>query len=114
MIHDRQVRFISCIRSVELKLLVVQSSARTCWCWRDPVLTPHTLPWWPAGCAGAVVCADDEECADRTAREARAASPANFIWTQVHFLVFSNGLANMAFFQESAVQWVAPTCTFCC
>lgn len=50
------------------------------------------VPRWPAGCAGAVVCADDEECADRAAREARAASPANFIWTQVPPLCFLTGL----------------------
>ncbi|KAK9846542.1 hypothetical protein WJX81_006260 [Elliptochloris bilobata] len=44
---------------------------------RQDMLSRHVT-----GSAGAVVCVDDDECADKAAREARAATPANFLWTQ--------------------------------
>ena len=45
----------------------------------------QALTGWllPAGSAGAVPCADDEECAAKAAREARSPAPAHFLWTQV-------------------------------
>lgn len=44
----------------------------------------HALTGKPllAGSAGAVPCADDEECAVKAAREARSPAPAHFLWTQ--------------------------------
>ena len=55
----------------------------TCWVKRRVMhASPDGVAAAMAGSAGAVPCADDEECAAKAAREARSPAPAHFLWTQ--------------------------------
>jgi hypothetical protein len=84
------LRSRACLRSMccPAQCLLVRSCLVHCmpgFCSNKPSMQLNKQVAAGAGCAGAVVCADDEECAGKATREAHAATAAHFIWTQVPF-----------------------------